>query len=872
MDRTKASLKDIIHATHGQIDRILTSLGIPTYLISKDHIACPRCGVKKYRISSEITGAGGCDGICRDRNGGKTLGWKSVIGLVGHYFGIEANEATQRVAEIVGLDNGNCRGMGETKRNPLDTAEKQPHSPALEQSAAPAEQNAAPNEANELIRFDKDDPRLPKFFERWFPEFCSNIPPVQIAVRDLVGIEFAYRVYPNGSKAERFVVPIYRHEGNEFRIVNWACCAINGQKDQDGTRSKVLSGRGRNGLFLSKRSVQLLAKGEPAKETIVIRVEGFSDFLTMVSIAEQQDANFLVFSNSFGASDAKDAAWFRPLLEKLQPKELWLVGDNDPRGIEGVQKWANALQGVAPLKVVELPEELNDCRDYFNAGKTFDDFVLLASESVGVEDTSLDDNYDDPLVLARNNIKFFEEQFQGRLAYHRGHFYKYRTGVWIRLDRADIRRDLTESINRQFTEAHEQAVERWKKSDNKSEPPKKKRFSNAILANVETVLASLVSVRKEVEIPSWITPENHSDINKHRNYLAFSNGILDLNQYPADGFFSEQSSNWFSLSTLRFPYDAGADCPRWIKFVNEAMEGDQERISLLQEWFGYILTPDNRYQKLLLLEGKAGAGKTVVMAGIQSMLGKHNYSSLNLSFFGERFLLSNTLGKLCNFSPDEDKLQNMKEGLIKAYVGGDSLVFDVKNDAPITARPTAKLVISWNNRPYVRDRSQGFWRRLHIIPFDRPATNVIEGMDSPEYWEPERAGLVNWALFGLIRLRQQGWTKSRRSAEALESYQGECDPTAEFFQTWVEHKPGNAVRCSYLYERYRQWATDLGHSPLNARNFGGEVFRHFPNSGRERKGSRSERLYVYSGLRLRENFEIETEIENQMNEATGEVF
>lgn len=826
---------------------------------------CQQCSAPKLKCSqASAPGSGGCE-ACKVK-------WGDFVGFVAYYFKKSQGDAADFILERIGNELPKRPGRG-TERQ-ANSSSREASSPAdLKHPSAPINDSAPspPNEEKELIRFDQNDSRVVKHVARWFNEFCANIPPVQTAVRELVGIEFAYRVY-DGSKVEKFVTPIYRFENNDFQIVNWACCSIDGKKDQDGTRSKVLSGRGRNGLFLSKRSVQLLAKGEPAKETIVVRVEGLSDFLTLVSIAEQQDANFLVFSNSFGASDAKDAAWFRPLLDKLEPKEIWILGDNDDRGREGVSKWAQALDGLAPLKIVQLPKELNDARDFFNGGKTFEDFKKLASDSPEAEIDNENEDYDDPLTLARNNIKFFEEQFQGRLAYHRGHFYKYRTGVWIRLDRADIRRDLTESINRQFTEAHERAVERWKKSDDKSEPPKKKRFSNAILANVETVLASLVSVRKEVEIPSWITPDNRSDIAKHRNYLAFSNGILDLEQYPEDGFFSDQSSNWFSLSTLRFPYDSGADCPRWIKFVNEAMEGDQERISLLQEWFGYILTPDNRYQKLLLLEGKAGAGKTVVMAGIQSMLGKHNYSSLNLSFFGERFLLSNTLGKLCNFSPDEDKLQNMKEGLIKAYVGGDSLVFDVKNDAPITARPTAKLVISWNNRPYVRDRSQGFWRRLHIIPFDRPATNVIEGMDSPEYWEPERAGLVNWALFGLIRLRKQGWTKSRRSAEALESYQGECDPTAEFFQTWVEHKPGNAIRCSSLYERYRQWAIDLGHSPLNARNFGGEVFRHFPNSGRERKGSRSERLYVYSGLRLRENFEIENEIENQMNEATGEIF
>ena len=52
-----------------------------------------------------------------------------------------------------------------------------------------------------------------------------------------------------------------------------------------------------------------------------------------------------------------------------------------------------------------------------------------------------------------------------------------------------------------------------------------------------------------------------------------------------------------------------ADCPRFLKFLNEATGGDQELIRFLQQFCGYSLTGSIREQALAFICGPGGNGR-----------------------------------------------------------------------------------------------------------------------------------------------------------------------------------------------------------------------------------------------------------------------
>jgi P4 family phage/plasmid primase-like protien len=237
------------------------------------------------------------------------------------------------------------------------------------------------------------------------------------------------------------------------------------------------------------------------------------------------------------------------------------------------------------------------------------------------------------------------------------------------------------------------------------------------------------------------------------------------------------------------------------------------------------------------------------------MLGAENCSHVPLELFGERFQLATTVGKLANIASEVGELDKAAEGFLKSFTSGDPMQFDRKHKPPIQAVPTARLVLATNNRPRFSDRSGGLWRRMILLPFrvaiaeDDPAR--VFGMDKPAWWEAsgELAGILNWALVGLDRLRQQNWfTRSTVCEEALAEYRVENNPARMFLTESCRASPEGRVPCGSLYRAYRSWCQANGYSPLADRSFGKEVRRVFPQAERREIGPRGGRVYAYCGV------------------------
>lgn len=136
-----------------------------------------------------------------------------------------------------------------------------------------------------------------------------------------------------------------------------------------------------------------------------------------------------------------------------------------------------------------------------------------------------------------------------------------------------------------------------------------------------------------------------------------------------------------------------------MAFLNEVWE----RLRLLQEWFGYLLTPDTSPQSFLILVRDGANGESVVLTVLASILGQQNVSSVPQETFGERFQLTATLGTLAHIVTELESRKHLAEGFVKQCVGGDAMHFDRKNRESVTRRPTARVVVSTNNLPRIGD-------------------------------------------------------------------------------------------------------------------------------------------------------------------------
>jgi P4 family phage/plasmid primase-like protien len=428
----------------------------------------------------------------------------------------------------------------------------------------------------------------------------------------------------------------------------------------------------------------------------------------------------------------------------------------------------------------------------------------------------------------------------------------------------DLRADVTAAVKSEFdrlnVERQLKAVARSKGGGGKEDDEEvqaTKKVTTRIVADVIQALRSLAKLSDAIDEQTWLD-------GRHRpNCVILENCVLDLDAFVGrqDDWCIDHTPQWFSK--VRLPYAIDKTCqdcasPKWDAFLDRVMKDDEEGRETLQQWAGYCLTRDTSFQKFLMLEGEGSNGKSVYCAALTALLGRQNVSNVSLERFGDRFSLSATLGKLANIATECSEMDDAAEGILKAFTSGDPMEFERKHKDPFSAIPTARFLMSANNRPRFKDGSGGLWRRMLVVKFDQTIREDerVLGMDNPQWWERsgELPAIFWWAVLGLHRLRSRcRFTESQKSQEAVQEYREETNPARAFLtQTCEEAEQAQTVFCSTLYGAYCKWAKANGYHAMGERRFGKEVKRVFKESVRRRVWAKGDRPWYYTGITLHE--------------------
>jgi putative DNA primase/helicase len=315
----------------------------------------------------------------------------------------------------------------------------------------------------------------------------------------------------------------------------------------------------------------------------------------------------------------------------------------------------------------------------------------------------------------------------------------------------------------------------------------------------------------------------------------------------------QPTPEWFSPIRFPFDYDRKATCPKWESFLSEVLEGDLELVGLLQEWFGYLLLPDNSRQKFLIMTGTGANGKSVVLTVLAAMLGHENVSGISLEEFGDPFALNNLRGKLANICADISPNPG-NEGRLKQFVGGDPVHANRKHKSYVKFVPKARLVFSANELPQFKDTSGGIWRRLMVLPFNYVVPETERDIHLAEKLIGELPGIFNWALKGLRRLNanpQGQFSEPAICREAVDRLRWDADFTGKFVTERCEETAGSEfVVTQDLYGPYAEWCIDHGYVNLECSAFTKRLKVKFPMTRKGREGS-GERRHGYFGVRLK---------------------
>lgn len=787
-------------------DRVI---GISDNFLDGKHGPCPKCGTgtDRWRIFDDFRETGGA--VCNQC--GK---FGDGFALAQWFRGWTFDEAVSKIGEFLGV-----------AEQPKKTKSKQ----------------------SEKRSFD--DLEFLPWRDRQFATWAATKKPITKEGVQLAGGQFARY---HGMIV--IAIPIRGKSGSPsgYAIYNASGGTIPYRASKDAPveqlKVKILGAKGESGW---------IGRFLPGVETW--KAEGVSDTLAILSV----NPNASVLSNPFGCSEnplGPNNAW---MIRSLAGETVFVVHDRDKAGIEGATWVENGVRrrpgwgpGIATVakecRVVDLPFTVveshgKDVRDFLNErietgslpATAYAELLTLAELTSSipkpdgiaapeeVEEIEVDEDsrhhVDDPHRLAKRNLDKCTK-LGISLKYWNQTWYKWSEGTYKEISSDQLASRLNQSIKKEFDATWEIEFEKykaWKRSDKfdpamDKGPPKVRKVKSSLVRDVYDAMKGICTLGSGQKMHDWIE-ESES---KHKGIcVSTRNGILNITKaisddpYPREEILIPHTPDWFSTAKIELDFDETAQCPEWIKFLEDVFNGDDESIDVLQKWFGYLLTPDNSLQKILFVIGDKRSGKGTIIKILQSILGESNVAMPKLVDFTKNFALQSLANKTAAIITDARLSRRVDETLITetllAISGGDPQDVERKYKDTLSGyQMKIRFTIFSNLIPDLRDLSSAFVSRCVFLHMPNSYLGR-EDLGLLDRLLKELPGILNWAILGRHKLNQaRRIDQPQAGNKFVDDFVELTNPVLFFLNQYCEFGADYEVDTKEAFERWEQVCKD----------------------------------------------------------------
>ena len=303
--------------------------------------------------------------------------------------------------------------------------------------------------------------------------------------------------------------------------------------------------------------------------------------------------------------------------------------------------------------------------------------------------------------------------------------------------------------------------------------------------------------------------------------ICLNNGTLN----PITGELFDHNSDDYLTNKLDITYDPQAGCPLWLQTLDEIFAPDldkADKIKLIQEFIGYCLIPDTRMHKFLWMVGAGGNGKSLILAVLNSLVGKENISFAQIERLQDKFVRAELQGKLVNISSEMSAQATISDGYLKQIVAGDIIEAERKFQPPFSFKPYARLIAATNLLPRLLDHSEGFFRRAIVLRLNRQFKESEQDKQREQKLLVELPGILNWSVTGLQNLLQRThFLIPPSSLSELEGYRVNSDPVRQFADELLQPSTNKTdwAASGELYNAYKEWSQTNGYRTLASNQF-----------------------------------------------------
>jgi len=689
------------------------------------------------------------------------------------------------------------------------------------------------------------------------------------------------------TKNPLILLPAFNPE-NLKKACGWLRLRIDGQpiKRADGQTVKypMVSGS-RHGLF----GVKWIMDKNP--DTIVF-CEAWRDALAVISLG------FFATASSGGAS-----TWRESWLPVFKNKVVYICMDADRAGTRAAKRAAEAIVKVAKeTRTISLPYEIQDKHgkdlyDYITDGHDKTDFENLLKSSVpATAPPAPESNY---IILDNDYPDTIAEAFEKWSIEICGVKHRHHVDTW------------TIFKDNRYKLVDESEIKKWIRKFCRCCKVKKKNFNiplkvtTYLINSVTEALSALsqVWIRPRYTAPSWLNNSNSLP----KDIIALENCLLDISNNESKQL--KLTEEYYTLNYLSFAYGPQVECPNWIRFVESIFttkklsphksdfnedtgdfeEGyetipDQTSIQILQEFMGYLLSPDTSFQKILGIVGPKRSGKSTIGRIIRELVGRENVAAPALNTLTTEFGLQGLINKTvviigdANISSRNSDIMRAVERL-KSISGEDAQQINRKNQKFLEVdKLNVRFIVIANELQNLIDPSgtlasrfiylittQSFYGHEDIFLFDKLKT--------------ELPGIFNWALKGLKHLRNRGFfLESEAGKEIKNDFTELTSPITAFVNECCVQGHYHKVMVDVLYYIYRKWCEENGRGKPSSQKFKNDFRGAFPdipkvryrlNSESSVPGTMLDELgtgtlkYFYQGIKLKPEWQNVTETWNK---------
>ena len=343
-------------------------------------------------------------------------------------------------------------------------------------------------------------------------------------------------------------------------------------------------------------------------------------------------------------------------------------------------------------------------------------------------------------------------------------------------------------------------------------------------------------------------PVNNDMFDKNDFYFNCENGVINLR----NGNLIEHNKNLLlnKISSANLSHKKPV---KFLNFLYDIFENNEELIHYLHKAFGYSLTGSCEEQCMFILQGDGNDGKSLLLQIIQEVIGDYSatsnpdllldkkYQSANLSevarLKGIRFCVVNELkmGDRLNESSVKD-ITSGNNKIVARFLYGNEFEF----------LPKMKIWLATNYEPKIIGTDKGIWRRMVLIPCKRSLKE--DEVDNRLIYKlrEEKNEILGWLVDGCLLWQKEGLSMPDCLKERLNTYKTDMD----LVQRWLNENCvfGNdyGENATTLFKEFNKYCKENNEFQMSQTLFGRNLSKKF-----------KKKLYgggtYYIGVKLKNN-------------------